>query len=60
MVNPPRPICLDEPCTAWEPRRGGYCGHQIVNGPDSCLYYDPEREQQRLERIKRKAMEGKK
>lgn len=55
-MNPPRPICLDEPCLAWEPRQG-YCGHQVIFGPDSCVYYDPEREKQRLERMKRKAME---
>ena len=56
---PPRPECLEEPCSAWEPR-GGYCGHKVIYGPDSCIYYDPEREQTRLERMRRKAMEGKK
>jgi hypothetical protein len=59
MVRPPRPICLDEPCSAWEPRQG-YCGHKITSGPESCILYDPERAQQREERMKRKAMEGKK
>ena len=58
MIIPPRPECQQEPCNAWEPR-GDYCGHQALNGPDSCIYYDPEREQQRQERMKRKAMEGK-
>jgi hypothetical protein len=59
MVTPPRPICLDEPCPSWE-KRQGYCGHQTVFGPESCILYDPERLEQRNERIKRKAMEAKK
>ena len=57
-MNPPRPICLDEPCTAWEPRHGGYCGHMIVEGQGKCLLDDPERMEQRNERMRRKAMEG--
>lgn len=58
-MNPPRPICLDEPCNSWEPRQG-YCGHKVLFGQDACLFYDPEREQKRQDRMKRKAMEGKK
>lgn len=42
------------------PAGEGYCGHQVLFGPDSCVYYDPEREHQRQARMKRKATEGKK
>ena len=57
-MRPPRPICLDEPCNAWEPL-GGYCGHKVIYGPEASILDDQERMEQRNERMRRKAMEGK-
>ena len=57
-MKPPRPECLEEPCNAWEYRQG-YCGHRVIYGPTSCILDDPERVQQRAERMRRAAMEGK-
>lgn len=57
-MKPPRPCCLEEPCNSWEKRRG-YCGHEIIAGKGACLLDDPERMEQRAERMRRKAMEAK-
>jgi hypothetical protein len=58
LCPPPRPECLEEPCNAWG-AKGNYCGHKIVNGQASYILDDPERVEQRAERMRRKAMEGK-
>lgn len=53
----PRPYCLEEPCIAWS---GRVCGHEVLFGRGACLFDDPERAAARVERLKRKAMRGKK
>lgn len=58
MINtyiPPRQICLEEPCLSWT---GRVCGHSIIYGPGSCTYDDPERFEQRKQRLYRKKMFG--
>lgn len=57
VSNPPRPYCLEEPCIAWS---GRVCGHEVLFGRGACLLDDPERAAARVERLKRKAMRGKK
>ena len=54
--KPPRPECLVEPCLAWH---GDKCGREVLSGKGACILDDPERREQREQRMKRKAMEGK-
>lgn len=52
---PPRQICLEEPCLSWT---GRVCGHSIIYGIGSCVYDDPERREQRMQRLYRKSKFG--
>ena len=54
--KPPRPECLIEPCLSWH---GDKCGHEVLSGKGTCILDDPERREQREERMRRRAMEGK-